>query len=535
MDLQRNLLLMAFIFVSFIMWQTWLNDHNKHNQLQVKTNNYDNFFLKSNTNNFPFKKKGKIISVRTDVLSLRINTYGGDIIQSELLFYPESLNSNHPFKLLQTNPTFSYQAKSGLSVLNNSSIPIKEKKLMYHVPNDTYIMNPAQNTLEIPFYCKDNNGLFYKKIFSFKKNQYSINVKYYITNTNAYAMQVIMFGILKQSTTLPINDIKIHNLNSESNRYVAYSTIYNKYKKYKFSKINNNLKVNTLNGWIAMVEHYFVTAWIPHSKGINIFHTNSNTPGIVSISYESTPITISPGETKNISATLWMGPKIQDKMAITAPYLDLTVDYGWLWFLSQPLFKLLNAIEIKIGNWGFSIIIITLLVRMIMYPLTKVQYTSIAKMRSLQPKIQAIRDRVGNNKQKMHEEMIALYKSEKVNPLGGCLPLIIQMPIFFALYSMLINTVELRHAPFILWIHDLSAKDPYYVLPILMGITMLIIQKISPSNLTDPTQEKIMTYMPIIFTLFFLWFPSGLVIYYIVNNLVTIIQQQLIYHKLKKE
>ncbi|WWO97567.1 MAG: membrane protein insertase YidC [Candidatus Dasytiphilus stammeri] len=540
MDLQRNLILISFIFVSYIIWQTWQNDHYS-TQLQPKSNKINTETFVPNQN-FPFKTKGKLISVKTDVLSLRINTYGGDIIKAQLLSYPEILNTQHPFKLLQTTPTFISQAQSGLLVLNNSSRKI-EKSPLYHVKNDTYIMKKSQDTLQIPLYWKDNNGLIYTKIFSFKRNQYSIDVKYYITNTSLYPMQVSIFGRLKQSTSsMPpptTNDKKNSYLNSENHRCVAYSTMYHKFKKYKFSKINNNnnLKISTFNGWIAMLQHYFVTAWIPHSNGINRFYTKSDTPGIVSVGYESTPIKIYPGETKNLSATLWIGPKIQDKMAIAAPYLDLTVDYGWLWFISQPLFKLLKAIQNKIGNWGFSIILITLIVRTIMYPLTKAQFTSVVKMRSLQPKIQEIRDRVGNNKQRMSQEIMNLYKSEKVNPLGGCFSLIIQMPIFLALYYMLINAVELRHAPFILWINDLSAKDPYYVLPIIMGITMLIIQKMSPSSatITDPMQHKIMAYMPIIFTLFFLWFPSGLVLYYIVSNLVTIIQQQLIYHNLKKQ
>ncbi len=212
----------------------------------------------------------------------------------------------------------------------------------------------------------------------------------------------------------------------------------------------------------------------------------------------------------------------------------MTVDYGWLWFISQPLFKLLKWIHSFVGNWGFSIIIITFIVRGIMYPLTKAQYTSMAKMRMLQPKIQAMRERLGDDKQRISQEMMALYKAEKVNPLGGCFPLLIQMPIFLALYYMLMGSVELRQAPFALWIHDLSAQDPYYILPILMGVTMFFIQKMSPTTVTDPMQQKIMTFMPVIFTVFFLWFPSGLVLYYIVSNLVTIIQQQLIYRGLEK-
>ena len=235
-----------------------------------------------------------------------------------------------------------------------------------------------------------------------------------------------------------------------------------------------------------------------------------------------------------VNATFYSGPKVQSELKDLAVGLNQTVDYGWLWFISQPLFKLLKFIHSYLGNWGFSIIAITFIVRGIMYPLTKAQYTSMAKMRMLQPKLQAMRERIGDDKQRMSQEMMALYKAEKVNPLGGCFPLLIQMPIFLALYYMLMGSVELRHAPFILWIHDLSAQDPYYILPVLMGVTMFFIQKMSPTTVTDPMQQKIMTFMPVIFTVFFLWFPSGLVAYYIVSNLVTIIQQQLIYRGLEK-
>ncbi|WWO95535.1 MAG: membrane protein insertase YidC [Candidatus Dasytiphilus stammeri] len=536
MDLQRNLILIAFIFVSFMIWQSWQNDH-KTLQSKLK-NTPENIWFK-NTQHFPFiKNKGKIISVKTDVLSLRINTYGGDIIQAQLLSYPESLNSHHPIKLLQTTPTIISQAQSGLSFVNNSSTrSIKEKTPIYQVKHDSYLMNKLQqDTLKIPFYWKDNNGIFYTKIFSFKKHQYSINIKYYITNNSLYPIKVSMYGQLKQSTIIPKKDLTIPSLSYNNSFSVAYSTKYKKYKKYKLRQLyDNNLMISTLNGWIAILQPYFITAWIPHSQGTNIFYTKNDTSKMISVGYKSNAITIYPGESKELSSTLWMGPKLQDQMAVAAPYLDLTVDYGWLWFISKPLFKLLKAIQMKIGNWGFSIILITLIVRTLMYPLTKTQFISIAKMRSLQPKIQEIRDRLGNNKQKMSQEIMDLYKSEKINPLGGCFPLIIQMPIFLALYYMLINAVELRHAPFILWIKDLSAKDPYYVLPILMGITMLIIQKMSPSTITDPMQKRIMEYMPIIFTLFFLWFPSGLVLYYIVSNVVTIIQQKLIDYNLKKQ
>ncbi|MBK4765378.1 MAG: membrane protein insertase YidC, partial [Pantoea sp. Brub] len=356
------------------------------------------------------------------------------------------------------------------------------------------------------------------------------------SNNTKNTIELSVFGQLKQSITLPkYHDESNNNFALHAFRGAAYSSDQNKYKKYKFEKIleNKNLNVKTKNGWVAMLQQYFVTAWIPHNEGVNNFYTK-NFVNSVAIGYKSEPIVISPNSNKSFYSTLWVGPELQDKMRIVAPNLDLTVDYGWLWFISQPLLKLLKFIYSFVGNWGFSIIFITFIVRGITYPLTKAQYTSMAKMRMLQPKIQAIRDRLGNNKQKISQEMMMLYRTEKVNPLGGCLPVIIQMPIFLALYYMLSNSVELRQAPFIFWIKDLSAQDPNYILPILMGLTMFFIQKMSPATVTDPIQKKIMVYMPFVFTVFFLWFPSGLVLYYIISNLVTIIQQQIIYKSLSK-
>ncbi|EBX6937749.1 membrane protein insertase YidC, partial [Salmonella enterica subsp. enterica serovar Bareilly] len=249
------------------------------------------------------------------------------------------------------------------------------------------------------------------------------------------------------------------------------------------------------------LQQYFATAWVPEKGTTNNFYTlYSAKTGDAFIGYKSDAIRIGANSEAKYNATLWVGPELQNEMEAVAPHLDLTVDYGWLWFISQPLFKLLKFIHSFIGNWGFSIIVITFIVRGIMYPLTRAQYTSMAKMRMLQPKLKAMRERIGDDKQRMSQEMMALYKEEKVNPLGGCLPLIIQMPIFLALYYMLMGSVELRHAPFIGWIHDLSAQDPYYILPILMGATMFVIQKLSPTAVTDPLQQKIFTFMPVIFT-----------------------------------
>ncbi|EKY3089940.1 membrane protein insertase YidC [Cronobacter dublinensis] len=538
MDSQRNLFVIALLFVSFMIWQTWEQDKAPKPQVQQTTQTTTTAAGSPASQGVPASGQGKLITVKTDVLSLTINTRGGDIEQALLLAYPKELGSSEPFQLLETTPNFVYQAQSGLTGRNGPDNPNNNKgRPLYNVDSDTYVLADGQNELLIPMTFTDEAGNTFTKTFALKRGQYAVYVGYNVKNAGTQPLEVATFGQLKQTIDLPSHrDTGSNNFALHTFRGAAYSTPDEKYEKYKFDTIadDENLNVSAKGGWVAMLQQYFATAWVPANNGTNNFYTANLGNGVAAIGYKSAPVQVQPGQTAALASTLWVGPEIQDKMAAVAPHLDLTVDYGWLWFISQPLFKLLKWIHSFLGNWGFSIIAITFIVRGVMYPLTKAQYTSMAKMRLLQPKIQAMRERLGDDKQRMSQEMMALYKAEKVNPLGGCFPLLIQMPIFLALYYMLMGSVELRHAPFALWIHDLSAQDPYYILPILMGATMFFIQKMSPTTVTDPMQQKIMTFMPVIFTVFFLWFPSGLVLYYIVSNLVTILQQQLIYRGLEK-
>ncbi|WWO95951.1 MAG: membrane protein insertase YidC [Candidatus Dasytiphilus stammeri] len=534
MDLQRNLIFMVFLLISFKIWQIWHVEY-AHTQLQLQ--NHQNIQITHHLD-----PPDKIITVQTDVLELSISPKGGNVIQAKLLGFPESLVIKNPLKLLDTTSTFLYQAHSKLLVAvkhPNSfykNLVIDQNNALYKTTSNHFFLKPGQQTIQIPLIW-ENQGIIYKKIFVLHRQQYSIDIDYLVTNNSNASIEVSLIGKLKQSIQLPQSTKNKGNWNIQTYRGVAYSTDKDKYVKYKFNKISNhtNLDIRTSQGWIAMLQQYFITAWIPHTRGVNKFYTEKEKGNIVSVGYQSTPITIHPNQKELLSATLWVGPGLQDQMSLVAPYLDLTVDYGLLWFISQPLFKLLKFIHKIIGNWGFSIILITFIVRVLMYPVTKAQYTSMVKMRLLQPRIQEIQDRVGDDKYRLSQEIMALYQSEKVNPLGGCLPLMIQMPIFLALYYMLINSVELRQAPFILWIHDLSAHDPYYILPVGMGITMYFLQKMSPNTMTDPSQQKILTYMPIIFSIFFFWFPSGLVLYYIVSNLLAILQQILISYSINQK
>ncbi|GKX55845.1 membrane protein insertase YidC [Leminorella grimontii] len=536
MDSQRNLLLIALLFVTFMIWQTWETD-NAPQPATPPAAQQTAATGAGSTQSELAAGKGGVITVKTDVLSVVINTRGGDIQEADLLAYPDTLGSDKPFKLLENTPDFSYLALSGLVGRDGPDNPANGERPLFTTAQDVFELADGQDTLSVPMTYTDSRGVKYTKTFVFKRGGYAVDVDYTVNNAAQQPLEVVMFGQLKQTAKLPkARDNGSSNFALHTYRGGAYSSTDTKYKKYSFDDMaEENLKIDTKGGWVAMLQQYFATAWIPNKDGENTFFTTKGQDGLSSIGFRNAPVIVAPGATEQLSAKLWVGPELQAQMAQVADHLDLTVDYGWLWFLSQPLFKLLKFIQSFVGNWGFSIIIITFIVRGIMYPLTKAQYTSMAKMKLLQPKLQAMRERIGDDKQRMSQEMMALYKEEKVNPLGGCFPLIIQMPIFLALYYMLMGSVELRHAPFALWLHDLSAQDPYYVLPLLMGGTMFLIQKMSPTPVTDPMQQKIMTYMPVIFTVFFLWFPSGLVLYYIVSNLVTIIQQKLIYRGLEKK
>lgn len=536
MDSQRNLLLIAFFFVSFMIWQTWEADHHSTQSVENGNASVARHQADAPTQGSLPQALGQKITVTTDLLSLTINTQGGDIEQANLLAYSDTLGSKKSFQLLESTPDFVYEAQSGLTGKNGPDNPVNGSRPVYSVKQTHFVLADGQNELRIPLTFTDKNGVVFTKTFVLKRDDYAINVMYQIDNASSTPLELNLFGQLKQTVQLPRHrDTGSSNFALHTYRGAAYSSQEDKYKKYSFSDIEDaNLNITTQGGWVAMLQQYFATAWIPDAGATHDFYSRYLGGGVVAAGFKSLPVFVNPGEHRQLSATLWVGPELQDKMAKIAPHLDLTVDYGWLWFISQPLFKLLKFIHGFVGNWGLSIILITFIVRGIMYPLTRAQYTSMAKMRMLQPRLMEMRERIGDDKQRMSQEMMALYKSEKVNPLGGCLPLIIQMPIFLALYYMLVSSVELRHAPFILWIHDLSAQDPYYILPILMGLTMYFIQKMSPSTITDPVQQKIMNFMPVIFTVFFLWFPSGLVLYYIVSNLVTIIQQQLIYRGLER-
>jgi len=305
----------------------------------------------------------------------------------------------------------------------------------------------------------------------------------------------------------------------------AFYTADTKYTKLPFDDMaDEDLLLTTNDGWIGLVQHYFVSAWIPKEGLSRVFYTRQLSNDLFSIGTKSALGSIAPGTSSTVEAKLYAGPQTQETLEATAPGLEYTVDYGWLTIIAAPLFWVLSAIEKLVGNWGVAIIILTMLIKLAFYPLSAASYRSMAHMRELAPRLQRMKEQYGDDRQKFQQAMIELYKKEKINPMGGCLPILVQIPVFIALYWVLLGSVELRHAPFVLWINDLSVPDPYYVLPILMGLTMIIQTKLNPTP-PDPLQARIMMIMPIVFSVFFFFFPAGLVLYWLVNNILSIAQQ----------
>lgn len=532
MDSQRNLLLIALLFVSFLVYQQWNTDFGPKPATEItqQANAKTAADVPAQANSaqaLDSSTQGRLITVQSNVLRLTIDTLGGDVVKAELLQYPESLDSKQPLVLLNDNAKHVYVAQSGL--IGSNGIDTVAGRAQYQIEGDHFTLGEGQKELKIPLtLVKD--GVTYTKTFVIKPDSYAIDVDYSIANQTDKPVQVQLYGQIKQTITE-----KSSSLTMPTYQGGAYSSADTRYKKYSFKDMQEkNLAISTNGGWVAMMQHYFVSAWVPPSAETNQLYSRDS-DGVAFIGFRGPETTVEAGKTAELNSILWVGPKLQDAMEKVAPNLDLTIDYGWLWFIAKPMFQLLQFLYGIVGNWGVAIILITFIVKGLLYPLTKAQYTSMAKMRMLQPKLQAMRERLGDDRQRMSQEMMELYKKEKVNPLGGCLPLLLQMPIFIALYWTLMESVELRHAPFMLWIHDLSAPDPYYILPILMGVSMFFLQKLSPSAVTDPIQQKVMNFMPVMFTVFFLWFPSGLVLYWLVSNCVTIIQQQVIYRSLEKK
>ncbi|MGQ3890834.1 membrane protein insertase YidC [Legionella sp. CNM-4043-24] len=477
------------------------------------------------------KKTSSLIQVKTDVLALTIDSANGDIVNAELLNYPVSVDEpQKPIQLLFDHEHQRYVANSSLFTASGGNV--NNIDFNFQSAQQNYQLAADQNELTVTLTGQTPEGLDVKKSFVFKRGSYEIKVNYDLINKSESSWTGYMNTQFLRSSPEEDSSSMFH---VGSYTGASYSNPgQNKYKKVSFKDMGKaNLDVNATGGWIAMQQHYFLSAWIPEAGSKNVLYTRA-TDGDYTIGAVSQAIALPSGKSQSLGASLYIGPENTAVLKAIAPGLELTVDYGWLWFLSSLLFSVMKAIHSVVGNWGWSIVLVTVLIKLAFFRLSASSYRSMAGMRQLQPKLLALRERYGDDKARISQATMELYRQEKVNPLGGCLPIVIQIPVFIALYWVLLESVELRQAPFMFWIKDLAAADPYHVLPVIMGLTMLVQQRLNPAP-PDPMQAKIMMFLPVLFTALFWNFPSGLVLYWIVNNTLSIIQQWYITRRYSNE
>ncbi|MCK5524882.1 MAG: membrane protein insertase YidC [Thiomargarita sp.] len=470
------------------------------------------------------------ITVETDVLKLKIDTIGGDVRQLYLVDYPVEMKTpENPFRLMNDELPNLFVAQSGL--LSKDSAPTHQA--VYQAKHQNYRLRDGSDNLEVKLYWEDKEkGIKVTKVYSFQRGSYVIDVKYLVENNSNQPWQGRLYGQFQRTEA---------DLGGSRFLYTymggAISSPDSRYDKIPFDEMQEasfkeDHRTGWINGWAAMLQHYFVGAWIPEREQIYSYYARMLTMGnryILGL-YGPTQ-SVAPHSQQTLSITLYAGPKLQNKLAELAPSLDLTVDYGWLWFIAQPLFWMLDTIHDIVGNWGWAIIILTMLIKLAFFQLSATSYKSMANMRRMQPRLVTLKERYSDDKSRLNQAMMELYKKEKINPLSGCLPIVVQIPVFIALYWVLLESVELRQASFIFWLDDLSSPDRFFVLPLIMGATMLGQHFLNPAPI-DPIQQKVMLALPIVFTVFFAFFPSGLVLYWTVNNILSISQQWVITKKI---
>ncbi|OXL21830.1 membrane protein insertase YidC [Psychrobacter sp. DAB_AL32B] len=498
--------------------------------IPVQTLPVDNGTVDNGTVTATPAKDAGLITVTTDRYDIKINPEGGDIVYAALKQYDATLDSDKPFVLLENNSNRVYVAQSGL--IGKDGIDTAEGRAKYSHTANNYVMEKGQQRLSVPLtYQKD--GVTITKTFTFTQDKYPIDISYQIQNASTKAWQGQMFAQLKRDNSKDPGMSDKGALSMATYLGGAWGTPDDPYNKLKFGKFNDGALTTTSDkGWVGIVQHYFVSAWTPENFTGKFF--SRETGDDYFIGFNSQPVNVGPNKQVTLDATLYAGPKVQSELKDVAVGLNQTVDYGLLWPISKILFAILDGIHKVIGNWGWSIILLTILVKFALMWFSNKSYYSMAKMRAIAPRLAALKEEHGDDRMKMSQEMMGIYKEEKVNPMAGCLPILMQMPIFLALYWVLVESVELRHAPWILWIQDLSAMDPWFILPLLMGASMFIQQQLNPQP-ADPMQAKVMKFLPIIFTAFMLFFPAGLVLYWTVNNLFSMTHQYIVNKKVEEE
>lgn len=547
MDVKRLFLIISLALVSYLMVVQWNQDYGPQAQTPAVQNTLpsvspsatdtasEDIPQNSARGELPATSEAStsLIEVRTDVLDLRIDPKGGDIVYAALPEHTARVDTPEiPFVLLERNKNRTYVAQSGLAGINGPDAS-RNGRPLFSTEKSSYELTESDDSLQVDLNFVQESGVEITKRFILQRDSYNIRVEYLINNASAETWSGYYFAQLKRDNSP--DPTQSEGMGMVSYLGAAISTQEEKYEKIPFEDIQEKqIKRESLGGWAAMIQHYFVSAWIPNQDLKHVYNTRSTSRGNNIVGFSSPETRVQPGEQVTIGSNLYVGPKVQERLEAAAPNLELTVDFGWLWFIAQPLFWMLNLLHGFLGNWGWAIIILTVMIKAAFFHLSASAYRSMANMRRVGPELQRMKEKYGDDRQKMSQAMMELYKKEKINPIGGCLPILIQMPVFIALYWMLMESVELRHAPFMLWIEDLSVKDPYFVLPIIMGASMFIQQLLNPTP-PDPMQAKLMKALPLVFTVFFLWFPAGLVLYWVVNNILSIAQQYVITKGIEKK
>lgn len=538
MDATRFILVTSLCIVTMLLWQAWIEDYGVVPEATTPISSKptdpglqeipdistagtpeDAFKSPEQQSGIPENNvQEEIIRVETDVFQVQISLRGGGVKQVKLTEYPVSIDApDEPFVLLDESPSLVYIIQGGL--LSSQTSPTHENR--YTVDRAEFRLSEHEDAIEVPLIWRSGDGIKITKIFRFERGNYLINVRYQVENNTNEPWQARTYTQIKRNDP---------GRSSAFGTYTYTGTVISspesRYEKVSFDDMQEQkLKRDIANGWAAMLQHYFVTALIPVDKeGTYHYYSMALADNQYIIGSISPGKIVGPSEQGVFEERLYIGPKIQKALKEVAEGLELTVDYGMLWFIAKYLFWGLSKLYDYTGNWGWAIILVTVILKLIFYPLSAAGYRSMANMRRVQPRIMSMRERYKNDKARLNQAMMQIYKEEKINPFGGCLPILVQIPIFIALYWVLLESVEMRQANFIFWLRDLSSADPYFVLPVLMGITMFIQQKLNPAPM-DPIQEKVMMTLPFVFTVFFAFFPSGLVLYWVVNNILSIIQQ----------
>ena len=544
MDNLRFILIVSLSLVLLMLWQEWEKDYGasveqvaqqEHSETQAvdvpvaPTLPETRELSLSDANSIPSSVKAseEPISVNTDLYQISIGQTGGGIDKAELLEFPVAIETpDEPMLLLNNTPPLFYVAQGGL--LSENGGPTHEAS--YTASSNSYVMKDGESKLVVPLVWESDSGLKVKKIYEFTRDSYLVNIKYEVENQSETEWKGHAYSQLQRSDPGRTSRILYTYTGA------VISSPEKRYEKLTFEDMEEkDLNVDIVNGWAAMLQHYFISALIPAGREEkNHFYTLAPEGGHYVIGAITPTITIAPNTTGIVEQKLYMGPKSQGKLEEIAPGLELTVDYGVLWFLAKPLFWCLGKFHGFTGNWGWAIVLVTLMLKLMFFKLSAAGYKSMANMRRVQPRLMAIKDRYKDDRTRLNQAMMDIYKKEKINPLGGCFPILIQIPVFIALYWTLLESVELRQTGFIFWLTDLSAPDRFFVLPLIMGVTMLIQQKLNPAPM-DPVQQKVMSILPIVFTVFFAFFPSGLVLYWVVNNILSIAQQWVITRSIERE